>query len=303
MKVLVTGGTGFIGSHTVNKLLDQGHEVSILDRFPKVKTEWTDKVKICLGDIRDREAIMEHCMQHEAVINLAGILGTMETIDNPHPSVDSNIHGALNICEGVMPNKVLTEGIRAVQIAVGNHYMNNTYSITKTTAERFAFMFNTEHNTKIAVVRGLNAYGEYQKHKPVRKITPNFVIRALNNIPIEIFGDGQQIMDMIYVGDLAEILIRSVSLDHGVFDSVFEAGTGRRTTVLDIANCINTITGNKAGVKHLPMRAGEPEKSVVLGNPETLKPLGFTVDNLTKMEDGMEKTIKWYKDNYDYKNI
>ncbi len=304
MKVLVTG-CGFIGSHVVEKLLEQGHEVSVFDRFKKQEWpgKWQDKVTFYLGDVRDREVVMEAVYRHDAVINLAGILGTMETVDNPHPSVDTNIHGALNIFEGCRPNAMHKNGIRGVQIGVGNYFMNNTYSISKTTAERFAQMFSRELGAKIAVVRGLNAYGEYQKHKPVRKITPNFVVRALNGIPIEIFGDGNQVMDMIYVKDLAEVLIRSVSWDHGVYDRVFEAGTGRPTTVNDIAGVINEITGNKAGVKHLPMRAGEPERSVVLGDPTTLKPLGIAPQDLATLEDGMERTIRWYRDHYDWKNL
>jgi len=295
MKVMITGGSGFIGTHTTAKLKEQGHEVTLFDRVAK-KDIGSDN--FCIGDIRDREAVMEACMKHDAVINLAGILGTMETIDNPHPSIDTNIHGALNVFEGCKPNKVLTKGVKCVQIAVGNYFMNNTYSISKTTAERFAMMFNKEHNCEISVVRGLNAYGEGQKHKPIRKITPNFIVRALTNTPIEVYGDGSQIMDMIYVGDLAEILIRAITKDHGVYDSVFSAGTGRRTSVLEIANLINQISGNKAGIKHLPMRSGEPEKSIVIGDPKTLEPLGIKPDDLVKLEDGLEKTIKWYKDNY-----
>ncbi|TKB78021.1 MAG: NAD-dependent epimerase/dehydratase family protein [Nitrospira sp.] len=302
MKVLVAGA-GFIGSHVVNRLLELGHDVSILDRFAKPRDEWGKRVRVFLGDIRDREAVMEAVYQHDGVINLAGILGTMETVDNPHPSVDTNIHGALNIFEGCRANAMHKNGIRGVQIAVGNHFMNNTYSITKTIAERFALMFNKEHKTKIAVVRALNAYGEYQKHKPVRKIAPNFIIRALNDHPIEIYGDGEQIMDMIYVKDVAEILIRALTQDHNCYDTIFEAGTGRRTTVNDIARLVNEITGNKAGIKHLPMRAGEPERSVVLGDPNTLKPLNYSVQDLTPLEKGMELTVQWYRNHYDWKHI
>jgi UDP-glucose 4-epimerase len=304
MKVLVTGG-GFIGTHVVEALLEQGHEVSIFDRYrnPEWHERWKDRVKVYLGDIRDREAVMEAVYRQDGVINLAGILGTMETVDNPHPSVDTNVHGALNVFEGCRPNSMHRNGIRGVQIAVGNYFMNNTYSITKTMAERFAFMFNRELGTRIAVVRGLNAYGEYQKHKPVRKITPNFVVRALNGVPIEIYGDGEQIMDMIYVKDLAEILIRALTWDHPCYDTAFEAGTGRRTTVNEIARVINEIAGNQAGVRYLPMRAGEPERSVVLGDPATLKPLGYGPGDLTSLEEGMARTVRWYRGHYDWKNL
>jgi len=305
MKILLTGGAGFIGRNTVGLLLEQGHEVSIFDRISKrfPDQKWMREVNTFLGDVRDREAVTEAVFQHDGVINLAGVLGTMETVDNPHPSVDTNIHGALNVFEGCRANSMNSEGIKGVQIVVGNHFMNNTYAITKTTAERFAMMFNKEHGTKISVVRGLNAYGKYQKHKPVRKITPNFIVRALNGKPIEIFGDGEQVMHMIYVRDLAEIMIRALLLDHGCYYKVFEAGTGRRTTVNNIAHLVNELTGNKAGVKHIPMRAGEPERSVVLGDPSTLEALRMGVDDLCSLEEGMELTVKWYRDNYDWKSF
>ena len=193
------------------------------------------------------------------------------------------------------------KGVKGVQIAVGNHFMNNTYAITRNTAERFALMFNKEHGTKIAVVRGLNVYGEYQKHKPVKKITPNFIVKALNQQPIEVFGDGEQIMDMIYAPDIADVLVRALTREHGCYDTVFEAGTGRRTSVNMIAQIVNELCGNKARIKHLPMRAGEPKRSVVLGNPETLKPLGLSAGDLTPLESGLERTIRWYRDHYDWK--
>ena len=280
-----------------------GYEVSVLERDPWDSETWKGKVRVFLGDRRqDREAVIEAISQQDGVINLAGILGTMETLDNPRPSVDTNIHGALNTFEGCCPNSMNPNGVKGVQISVGNHFMNNTYSIMKTTAERFALMFNKEHETKIAVVRGLNAYGDYQKHKPIKKITPNFIVKALNQQPIAVFGDLEQIMDMIYARDIAAVLVRALTLEHNCYHTVFEAGTGRCTSVNMIrSKIVNEQCGSKAGIKYLPMRAGEPERSVVLGNPETLKPLGLSARDLTPLESGLERTIRWYRDHYDWK--
>lgn len=294
MKVLVTGGMGFVGSHTVDLLLSLGHEVTLLDRY-KRDNPWDGKVGVNLGDVRDREAVEQAICGQDAVIHLAGILGTMETVGNPKPSVDTNIHGTLNVLEACRPSRMNKNGVRGVYISVGNHFMNNTYAITKSAAERFTFMYNKEHGTNVAVVRGLNAYGERQKHKPVRKIIPNFVLRALKGVPIEIFGDGEQVMDMIYVGDLAKVLVNAIFTDHGRYDLVFEAGTGRETTVNQIANLIIEYTGSKGGVKHIGMRPGEPERSVVLGNPETLKPLGINKGGLVTLEEGLIRTVDWYR--------
>jgi UDP-glucose 4-epimerase len=300
MRILVTGGFGFIGRHCVDYLLTHGHDVVVMDRHQKVKPEHWKGVELIHGDIRDREVVMEAVYKCDAVMNLAGILGTMETVNNPHPSIDTNIHGALNVMEACVPCSMFPEGIRGLQIAVGNHWMNNTYSISKTTAERFALMFNKERGTKITVVRILNAYGRYQKHKPVRKITPNFIVKALNKEPIMIYGDGEQVMDMIYVEDTAKILCESVIQEHGCYSEVMEGGTGRRTSVNYIANMINDIAGNDAGVEHIPMRAGELSNSVVLGDPSTLAPIGMCGADLKQLERGLEETIDWYRRAYSY---
>jgi nucleoside-diphosphate-sugar epimerase len=180
--------------------------------------------------------------------------------------------------------------------------MNNTYAISKTTIERFALMFNKEHGTKIAVVRGLNAYGERQKHKPVRKITPNFVCQSLRGEAIKIFGSGESIMDMVYVKDLAYYLVESVVADESVMDyqTVYSAGPGVETSVNQIADIINEATGNKTPVKHIEMRAGETDKSVVLGHPNTLT---FAKDYVMKdIKEGMAQTVAWYKENYNWQN-
>ncbi len=285
-KVLVLGGNGFIGSWVIKNLMEKGYEVTSFDREVHPMP-----CNVFVGDVKDQEAVLDAVGKHDGVIHLAGRLGTAETINNPIPSVETNVIGSLNVFHAVREYK-----IPAVYIAVGNHWMNNSYSISKTTAERFAFMYNKEHGTKIAVVRGLNAYGPNQKWHPVKKIVPTFIINALAGKPIPVYGDGSQVMDMIWAGDIAEILVRALIVDHGVYDKVFEAGTGRDTTVNDIASIINSITENPAGIDYLPMRAGEPEKSIVLGDPKTLEPLGIVASELRDLRAGLEQTVEWYRE-------
>jgi len=291
-RILVTGGNGFIGSHVVDVLIEKGYEVTIFDRF-KNKSH-RDDVNFYLGDVKDKDAVFEAVSKHDGIINLAGILGTAETVNDPYPSVEVNIIGALNVYEACRRfNK------KAVQISVGNWFMNNSYAITKNAAERFALMYNKEHKTKIALVRGLNAYGPRQKARPVRKLIPNVVIPALLNKPIIIYGDGEQIMDMIYVKDVAEILIRALVMEHNVYDKVFEAGSGEDTTVNYIVELVLKLSRSKSEVKHVAMRPGETERAVVKGDPETLKPLNYSKKDLTSLEDGLRKTIDWYKEHLD----
>ena len=278
VRVLVTGGNGFIGSYVVENLKARDIEPLVFDRRATADI---------LGDTRDQVAVMEAVALCDGVIHLAGVLGTQETIQNPDPAVETNIIGGLNVFKAVRDY-----GVPCVYIAVGNHWMNNSYSITKTTAERFALMANKEWGTRIAVVRALNAYGPGQKAHPVRKIIPNFVLPALRGEPIVIYGDGEQVMDMVYVPDVADVLVRALVMDHNHYSTIFECGTGRPTTVGEIAELVVKMVGS-GSIQYAPMRPGEPEGSVVVGDPWTLRPLG--VEKLTPLEEGLKPTIDYYR--------
>lgn len=291
---LVLGGSGFIASHLVDKLIEEGIKPIIFDRMDNGHIEGSD---FMLGDITDAEAVSYAVGHSDVSINLAGILGTAETVDNPMPSAKVNVLGGLNYLQAVREH-----GKKGVQITVGNHFMNNSYSITKSTTERFALMYNKEHGTRIGIIRALNAYGERQKHEPVRKIVPSFIHRALSGYPIEVYGGKENcgIMDMIYVKDLAQVLFEVLIREDLDYSKVYEAGTGIGYRVWDIAEKIVEITKSSSKVVGIKMRPGEPIKSeVVAKDPYPIKYIGIN--------GGLEKTVPWYekqyKDNQKRKNI
>ena len=293
-KILITGASGFIGSYCIDEALKRNLTPICFDRYNHEYPEGCETFK---GDIRDSESIQEAVAKVDYALNLAGILGTQETIGNPIPSVQTNLIGCINFLNACRPTKF--HKIRGVEIVTGNHWMDNSYAITKSAARRCCMMYNKEHDTKIALVRGYNAYGPKQKHKPVRKIVPIFIVKALRGEDIEIYGDGSQIGDMIAVWDLAKILVDACVKDHGIYNQVFEAGTGRRTSVNFVAEQIIKACNSNSQLKHLPMRPGEKKNAVVLANPDTLKPLGDY--ELTPFEDGIIETVAWYNEYYDWK--
>lgn len=290
MKILIIGGNGFIGNHLTDNLQKRGHTIATFDKTtPKYKRK---DVSYISGDVLDRDALEKNIKAFDGVYNLAGRLGSSETVDSPYESVDINIKGALNFYEAVKKfNKP------AVQITMGAWSWPNTYSITKYAAERFAIMYNLYHGTKIAVVRSMNVYGPGQKQKPVRKVFPNFIIPALKNEPILIYGDGKQLIDTITAWDNAEIMARALLIKHKTYNRVFQAGTGKPITVINLANKIIKLAGSRSKIKHLPMRDGEPIHSVTTADFKTLAPLGFTKKDLTPLNEGLKKTIVWYKEN------
>jgi UDP-glucose 4-epimerase len=194
-----------------------------------------------------------------------------------------------------------------VNIAVGNYFENNTYAITKSSVERFCEMYRRHRKTPVTTVRALNAFGSGQvpchPYGPsrVRKIMPSFIIRALDGKPIQVYGDGAQVMDVISVIDVAYVLVRALeyTMEHGPVEHTLSAGTGRPTTVLEIAQAvINEVGGGD--IEHLPMRAGETPGVVVLGDPSTLAPLDIDGSQFIKLEEGLKETVAYYRDYYNH---
>lgn len=289
-KILITGGAGFVGSHVIRNLFRREKKVTIFDRH--IKKPYRRDCNIFLGDVKDKESVFEAVYHHDGIIHFAALLGTQETISTASESVAVNIMGSLNIFDACKLHKK-----KAVYIGIGNHWMNNSYSITKEAAERFALMYNKEFGTEIVVVRGLNAYGPHQKSKPVRKIMPNFILPAIHNEPIFIYGNGKQVMDMIYVADLAEILVRALLMNHGNYDTVIEAGAGKDTTVNEIAECVIGVCNSKSAIVHLPMRPGEIPDSTVKADTRTLECLDYPTEQMIPLVEGIKRTVNWYTEN------
>lgn len=296
MKVLVTGAQGFIGQYTVEELLSRGHSVVAFDRYDKgARPEGSE---FFLGDIEDDVAVTEAFAHVDAFIHLAGVLGTQETIKNPRPAARVNLLGGLNVVMAADQYKV-----PGVNIAVGNHWMNNTYSITKSTMERFIKMTNKELGTQINVVRPTNCFGPRQASFPphgpskVKKITPAFINAAIRNEPLSIYGDGEQISDMIFVEDVAWVL--SEAMEHAVngkvYDYAFEVGYGEPITVNQVAQTVIRVAGSKSELVHTPMRPGEEEGGIVIADPSTLAPLGLKKENFVPLEEALARTVEWFR--------
>jgi UDP-glucose 4-epimerase len=293
--VLVTGGNGFIGQYVCEELERRGYDVDVLERRGDA-TEYTPR-HVVFGDIRDAVLVDEAISHVEGVIHLAGVLGTQETIADPTPAASTNILGGLNVITSCAKHDV-----PLVNIGVGNYWMNNTYSITKHTVERLVEMTHRFRGARMTTVRALNAYGPRQvpaePYGPsrVRKILPSFICRALSGDPIEIYGDGEQVMDMIHVRDLARILATTLQwVDLGIEPATLvEAGTGRETTVNQIAGVVIDAAG-RGEIVHLPMRPGEDERSVVKGDPETLAGISIDPASLISLEVGVKETVEHYR--------
>lgn len=301
-KVGVTGSMGFIGRYVVEELQRKGYTPVIFDHHKRSEGEYPANVELFLGDVRDDVAMTEFAAHVDGIIHLAAVLGTQETIQNPRPAAMSNLQGGLNFLEACAQYD-----IPGVYIAVGNWFMNNPYSITKNMIERFTHMFNADRGTRVNIVRAVNAYGPRQlaatpfAHGKVRKITPALICRALSGMPMELYGGGEQISDMVYVSDVAKALVLALehAKDGDVFDQAVEVGAVVPVKIKQVAELVNEILDGKyemkpVELKSLPMRPGEMIGKPVFANTETLRLIGLKPSDLVSLRDGLEATIDYF---------
>lgn len=300
----VSGGQGFIGSYVRKELLARGHEVVVFDRHPH--TEMAPGETFFLGDIRDETSVVELAAHVEGIIHLAAVLGTQETIGNPRPSADTNIRGSLNVFEAADQYE-----LPVVYAGVGNAFMRDlgtgSYTISKTAAEDYARMFNAYRKGRITIVRPVNAYGPGQSiAKPygtskVRKILPALTCRALTGTDIEVYGDGTQISDCVYVADVARAFVEALehTAVHGPTERPVGVGPLESVTVNDIARLVAEyaaqVTGREpVGITHLPMRPGEIPNAVVTSDTDTLKQIGLDAADFVPLDEGIRRTVDHY---------
>jgi UDP-glucose 4-epimerase len=302
MKVGVTGGMGFIGSYVIDVLIERGHEPFIMDRTVRANNQYPEDIEVFHGDVTDEASMREFAAHTEAMIHLAAVLGTQETIAYPIPAAKTNLQGGLTFLEAAAQYR-----LPAVYIAVGNWWMNNPYSITKNMIERFCHMYNADRSARVNIVRAVNAYGPRQSiaapfgPSKVRKITPAFICRALSNMPIEVYGDGSQISDMVYVGDVARALVKALetAADGVVFDHAIEIGPIEHQTVRETASKVidaaTELGCDPVTINELPMRPGEELGATVTAKTETITQIGMNPDDLVPFDLGIRETVRWFR--------
>lgn len=291
-RVLVTGGSGFIAGHVIETLESYGYEVvtNVRKNLRSIPSH-LERADIYTTDMRDHAGIFSLVEQVDGVVHLAGLLGTRH-IENPRDFYEVNLLGALNIFDAAD-----TLQVPVVSIAVGNWFELNNYSNSKYAAEREALKYAIYKGTPINIVRGLNAFGPRQKIIGTGKIMPTFISKALVGLPLEVYGGrrGCGIMDMIYVKDLAGILVdvlEGTAMSTQRPGQVFEAGTGQGIPVWKIAELVVEQAGSSSQILEVGMRPGESQRSVVVAQ----RPYPYA---LTPFADALDETIAYYRGNYD----
>jgi len=300
MKVLITGGNGFIGSHLAEKLIDQGDEVVLFDNVFNGNSKGIKCRKIT-ADIRDYAAVRGAVNGIDAVIHFAAVSRVAWGQERPRECIETNSVGTANVLEAVREAGnsayVFLGSSREVygepeSLPVNETHTKNPisiYGISKLSGEKLAVSYRKYFKTKIVIFRFSNVYGS-QRDLPER-VVPNFVISAIRNNPLKING-GTQVLDFTFLGDTIDGIIRALKDREKIEGGDFHFVTGRGTSVKELADMVLKASGSSSVVEVKGDKSFDVRKFV--GDYSKAKAVLGWIPK-TSLEEGLKKTIAAYR--------
>jgi len=304
MKVLVTGGAGFIASHIVDFLLKKGYKVVIIDNLSSGKKEYLNKkAKFYKKDIITEDINSVFAKEKpDIVIHAAAQVMLRESLKDPVHDAKTNIIGTINVLEACRNNKVKkiiytsTGGARVGEpqyLPVDeNHPLNpvSPYGISKHTAEHYVWMYNQLYGLDYLIFCFGNVYGPRDDPK-TKRVTAIFSDKMMKGETPIIFGDGKQTRDFIYVLDLAELIVNSINKKPK--HKLFHLANGTQISVNEIFKILQKVSGFKEDAKHIEAIPGEV-RDIYLDTRLAQKELGWRPK--TDFTKGLEQTFNWLKE-------
>jgi UDP-glucuronate 4-epimerase len=310
MRILVTGGAGFIGSHLVEKLLADGQDVAILDDFndfydPQIKRDNISAVakKIALHDVDlrdgDRVSSLFRHEKFDTIVHLAARAGVRPSIQQPELYYDTNVAGTLHLLEGARTSGLarfifassssIYGAAKKVPFSEEEHLTQtlSPYAATKIAGESLCSTYSHLNKLRIVALRYFTVYGARQRpdlaiHQFTRKIH--------GGEPIDQFGDGTTRRDYTYIDDIIQGTMAALKYDGPMFD-VFNLGESETIQLKDLIAAIENALGKKAKINQLPEQPGDmPLTCADISKARKL--LGY--DPKTKFSEGLPKFIDWF---------
>jgi dTDP-glucose 4,6-dehydratase len=306
MKTLVTGGAGFIGRWVVKKLLDEGYEVCVLDDLSNGRLENIEEFKnysefeFVSGDIRNKEVLMKVFKDIDICIHAAAAINVQESIDNPQRYYDVNVNGTFNILEAarngnknvkvVLIGTCMVYDLTASKAISEEHPLNpkSPYAGSKLAAENLALSYYHAYGLPVVITRPFNTYGPYQKSDMEGGVVSIFIRSLLEGEPLNVFGDGTQTRDLLYVEDCAEFIVKA-ALNEKAVGEVINGGYGQDIAIKDLALLICKDAERFVHVKHHHPQSEIPK--LLCDYTKANKLLGW--EPKISLEEGIEKTKEW----------
>jgi UDP-glucose 4-epimerase len=301
MRILVTGGAGFIGSHLTDTFLANGDDVTVLDDLSRGRPGRLDPSialhKVSITDVDALRSVVEQ-VRPELICHLAAQIDVRVSVDSPADDAAINVVGTVNVLEAARAAgaRVLfasTGGaIYGVDVPVPSSEDDRPgpeapYGTAKYCAEQYLGLYNRLHGTTHAALRLANVYGPRQDPTGEAGVVGIFCGRALHGDRPTVFGDGSQTRDYVYVGDVAAAFLAAAQTDR---PGVWNIGTSRETSVLQLIDLVGKAAGRDVSPEFAPARPGEVQRSA-LAVERARNDLGWTAR--TGLADGVGEVYRW----------
>jgi len=302
MKILVTGGAGFIGSWVQRLLLDQNHEVTVIDNLSHGHKELIDsRSNFIPADLLDQTKLESILPGQDVVIHMASFIEVGESVKKPVEFAENNIIGTIKLLEAMRKTSVkkiifsssaCVYGVpKKLPITEDDPLgkQENPYGITKITMEQFCELYHTLYGFDVTILRYFNPYGPGELHAPETHAIPNFIKAALSKTKIPLYWKGEQIRDFIYIADLATAHILPLTLS-GLH--IYNVGTETGVKISDLVKQIFELVGYEVEIEDKGERKGDVP-SLVASSQKIKQELGWTAK--VSLEEGLKKTIEFFK--------
>jgi UDP-glucose 4-epimerase len=308
LKTLVTGGAGFIGSHLVERLIDRGDDVIVLDNFSTGRTKnlprspHRQNLHVVRADIRKiPRSFVKRVRKADAICHFAAATSVQQSVKDPAFTTEVNVVGTLNVLEvakALKAERVVFASSAAVYGTPGAFPISETsslrpispYGASKAASEHYLAAFEANHGVQATSLRLFNVYGPRQTRSQYAGVISIFVRRSLQGKPIHIYGDGSQTRDFIFVSDVVDATVSA--LEKNFKSRVFNIASGQEITILQLARSVMEVTGTDSRLEFQPPRSGDIVRSVA-DVSRARKELGFAAK--TAMMDGLSATVQWFK--------
>ena len=311
--VLITGGAGAIGSNLTRALAEAGARVTVLDDLSSA-ARWNvpdhPNVRFVQGSVLDEQELIRLFAQRPRIVyHLAALFANQNSIDHPRDDLQVNGLGTLLVLQYAQLSGTervvyassgcsvygrdapfpLTEGYVSLNL-------DTPYMITKMLGELYCNFFRNYYDLATVRTRFFNSFGPGEVPGAYRNVIPNFVYWALQGKALPVMGTGEETRDWTYVGDIVDGLMRAGSHPTAVGEEM-NLASGREVRVIDMAQAVNELTGNSAGIRYIPRRTWDHKTRLLASIEKAGRLIGYRPQ--TDFREGLEATVHWFRDHWD----